>query len=95
MTEAEPAALISARAMAFPALCGAELHGNNVQVHWARGGCLLSWAHHAVDGVGDGEAETIPGRSAMKELRQRLRRRQPVHLRPTAARTIRELRDGG
>ena len=39
------------------------------------------------------ELEKIAQRPTVGELRERLRLREPIHLRPTAARAIRELRD--
>ena len=41
------------------------------------------------------ELEKIAQRPTMGELRERLRRREPVQLKPTAAEAIRELRDRG
>ena len=39
------------------------------------------------------ELEQVAKRPTLRELRQRLRRREPVHLTPTAAEVIRELRE--
>ena len=39
------------------------------------------------------ELEKVAKRPTSRELRERLRRREPVHLRPSAAEVIRELRD--
>ena len=39
------------------------------------------------------EVEKVAKRPTPRELRERLRRRDPVHLRPSAAEVIRELRD--
>ena len=39
------------------------------------------------------ELEKIAKRPTLRELRHRLRQREPIHLSPTAAEAIRELRD--
>lgn len=39
------------------------------------------------------ELEKIAKRPTLRELRQRLRQREPVHLNPTAAQIVRELRE--